>query len=123
MTSKWLKLAVPLVAVAFVASACGKEATDTVARSSATSTQAPPSTQKVQASDLRAGLTGLLSEHVYLASEATGAALRGDTSAFNAYASALNGPSKSNTSDLVAAISGVYGDTVGKAFDGLWRSN
>ena len=75
------------------------------------------------AATLRAGLTGLLTEHVYLAALATGSALRGDTKGFDAYAAALNGPTKSNTSDLVDAITSAYGADVGKAFDGLWRSN
>jgi len=59
---------------------------------------------------------------VYLASKATGAALRGDTAGFNMWAGALNGPADSNTSDLTAAITSAYGKQVGTAFDGLWRS-
>lgn len=74
------------------------------------------------AATLRAGLTDLLSEHVYLAALATGAALRGDTAGFESFATALNGPTKSNSADLVAAIGSAYGPEVGKAFDGLWRS-
>ena len=75
------------------------------------------------AATLRAGLTDLLSEHVYLAALATGAALRGDNAGFEAFATALNGPSGSNSADLVAAIGSAYGPEVGKAFDGLWRSD
>ncbi|MGH8994324.1 MAG: hypothetical protein ACRDYV_01410 [Acidimicrobiia bacterium] len=75
------------------------------------------------AATLRAALTGLLSEHVYLAAMATGAALGGDTAGFEAFAAALNGPTNSNTADLVAGMTGAYGDEVGKAFDGLWRSD
>ena len=75
------------------------------------------------AATLRAGLTGLLTEHVYLAALATGAALRGDTAGFESFATALNGPTNSNTADLVAAIGSAYGPEVGKAFDGLWRSD
>ena len=75
------------------------------------------------AATLRAGLTDLLSEHVYLAALATGAALRGDMPAFEAFATALNGPTNSNTADLVAAIGSAYGPDVQKAFDGLWRSD
>ena len=75
------------------------------------------------AATLRAGLTDLLSEHVYLAALATGAALRGDNAGFESFATALNGPSNSNTSDLVTAIGSAYGPEVGKAFDGLWRSD
>jgi hypothetical protein len=75
------------------------------------------------ASALQAGLTSLLREHVFLAASATGAALRGATGSFTAAAGALNGPSGSNTADLVAAVTSVYGPQVGRAFDGLWRSN
>jgi hypothetical protein len=75
------------------------------------------------AARLRAGLTDLLSEHVYLAALATGAALRGDTPGFESFAAALNGPTNSNTADLVAAIGSAYGPEVGKAFEGLWRSD
>jgi hypothetical protein len=75
------------------------------------------------AATLRAGLTDLLSEHVYLAALATGAALRGDTAGFESFATALNGPTNSNSADLVAAIGSAYGPEVGKAFDGLWRSD
>ena len=60
---------------------------------------------------------------MYLAALSTGSALRGDTKGFEAYAAALNGPSNSNTSDLVDAITSAYGADTGKAFDGLWRSN
>ena len=74
------------------------------------------------AATLRAGLTDLLSEHVYLAALATGSALRGDTAGFEQFAGALNGPTNSNTADLVAAIGSAYGPDVQKAFDGLWRS-
>ena len=51
----------------------------------------------------------LLREHVLLAGSATGAALGGRMPQFEAVAAALNGPTNSNTADLVAAISSVYG--------------
>ena len=41
---------------------------------------------------------------------------------FEAAAAALNGPTDSNTSDLVDAVGSIYGDDVKTAFDGLWRS-
>jgi hypothetical protein len=75
-----------------------------------------------KAAMLRAGMTSLLREHVLLAASATGGALGGRMPQFDAAATALNGPSNSNTSDLVGAITSVYGADVGKAFDGLWRS-
>ena len=46
---------------------------------------------KVQAASLRPGLTGLLTEHVYLAALATGSALRGDTAGSTLTRAALNG--------------------------------
>jgi hypothetical protein len=105
------------------ASTTATPAPSTTAKPAAT-TAAPAKvvTSLTGASTLRAGLTGLLSEHVYLAALATGAALRGDQAGFESFATALNGPTDSNTSDLVAAITSAYGADVGKAFDGLWRS-
>ncbi|HEX2272571.1 MAG TPA: hypothetical protein VHG90_01715, partial [Acidimicrobiales bacterium] len=74
------------------------------------------------AADLRAGMTSLLREHVLLASSATGAAIGGRQAQFEAAATALNAPTNSNSADVVGAVRGVYGDEVGRAFDGLWRS-
>ncbi|MGH9042385.1 MAG: hypothetical protein ACRDZ3_19380 [Acidimicrobiia bacterium] len=117
--------------MALVGAACGEDSPDEGAADETTSTQAAAGEAEqtaatgstTGAATLRAGLTGLLSEHVYLAALATGAALRGDNAAFEAYAAALNGPTNSNTADIVAGMTAAYGDEVGKAFDGLWRSN
>ena len=127
-----IKLVAPVMALALFGAACGGDDDDTAASGDSTETTAGESTDDggdaaavssdTGAATLRAGLTDLLSEHVYLAALATGAALRGDTPAFEAFAGQLNGPEDSNTSDLVDAITGVYGDEVGGAFDGLWRS-
>jgi hypothetical protein len=76
-----------------------------------------------KASTLRSGMTSLLREHVLLAASATGAALGGRTAEYQAAATALNGPTASNTTDIVGAVRSVYGDDVGNAFNGLWRSN
>ena len=108
-----------LLALTLVAAACGQQESS---KSSADKANQAKPTSTTQAADLRAGLTGLLTEHVYLAALATGAALRGDTAGFEAYAAALNGPTNSNSADVVNAVRGVYGDEVGNAFDGLWRS-
>ena len=116
-----LKVASAAVALAVVGTACGSDSDE-----SSSGTTAPPAASAASATTgaatLRAGLTGLLTEHVYLAALATGAALRGDNAGFEAYATALNGPTNSNTADLTAAITSAYGADVGKAFDGLWRS-
>ncbi|MGQ0743832.1 MAG: hypothetical protein ACT4OS_05775 [Acidimicrobiales bacterium] len=123
------KLTGGALALVLTATACGgsteEESTETTAGET-TETTAPATevaTSTTGAATLRAGLTGLLSEHVYLAALATGAALRGDTPGFTAFATALNGPTDSNTADLTAAVTSAYGSEVGKAFDGLWRSN
>jgi hypothetical protein len=119
-------LLAPLLVVALIGAACGsnnKSGDSAASPTSSGKADQASATTKTGASDLRAGLTGLLGEHVFLASEATGAALRGDTKTFEAYAAALNGPTNSNTADLTAAITSAYGNDVGKAFDGLWRSN
>ena len=120
------RLAAPLLVVALLGAACGSDddggtASDTTA--SGAQGESAAATSTTGASELRAGLSGLLTEHVYLAALATGAALRGDTKGFEANAAALNGPANSNTADLTKAIGSAYGEDVGKAFDGLWRSN
>jgi hypothetical protein len=73
------------------------------------------------AAELRAGLTALLQEHVYLAGTAvsTGLAQGLDSKAFGAAAGTLD----RNSEDLSAAIGSVYGDAAGKRFLGLWRAH
>jgi hypothetical protein len=69
------------------------------------------------ASDLRAGLNALLSEHVILASAATGAALDGRDADFKAAAGTLD----ANSVDIAKAIGSVYGRDAEQAFLPLWR--
>ena len=119
----FLRVAGPLLALSLVAGACGSDDKTTAnAPTDDMSTKTSAASTETGAATLRAGLTGLLTEHVYLAALATGAALRGDTKGFEAYGAALNGPTNSNTADLTAAITAAYGAETGKAFDGLWRS-
>lgn len=68
---------------------------------------------------LRAGLTGLLTEHVYLASAATHAALNARDPEFKAAADALD----QNSVDLSKAIGTVYGADAEKNFLALWRKH
>ena len=119
------KLTVAFLALALTGAACGGGGGEETSSMEESTTVPAGQAQSAAsgASTLRAGLTGLLTEHVYLAALATGSALRGDAKGFEAHAAALNGPTNSNTADLTAAISSVYGAEVGKAFDGLWRSN
>ena len=122
-----IRAAIPLVALSLVAAACGSSNAKSADKPKTSNTTTNSTSGATPASEsgavaLRAGLTGLLTEHVALASMATDAALRGDNDGFTQYATALNGPTNSNTSDLVAAITSAYGPEVGTAFDGLWRS-
>ncbi|HUQ39769.1 MAG TPA: hypothetical protein VM030_06405, partial [Acidimicrobiales bacterium] len=69
------------------------------------------------ASALRAGLTGLLQEHVYLAGITTGTALSGGD--FKVPAGILD----ANSVALSDAIGGVYGKPAGEQFLALWRKH
>ncbi len=113
-----LSLVAMLLMVAMLGAACSNGNDEA---SSEEIEEAVP-TADTAAAELRSGLTALLGEHVYLAALATGSALRGDTAGFNAWATALNGETSSNTADIVAAVRSAYGDEVGDAFNGLWRS-
>jgi hypothetical protein len=68
---------------------------------------------------LKAKLNTLLSEHVYLAAAATGAALGGRQAEFQAAASALD----NNSVDVSKAIGMVYGNGAEAAFLALWRKH
>jgi hypothetical protein len=81
--------------------------------------QGLPGSVSGQAPDLRAGLNGLLQEHVLLAGSATGQALGGNQAGFEGAAAAIGG----NTNDLSAAVGSVYGEETGTAFNGLWASH
>jgi hypothetical protein len=120
-----VKLVAPLLVLSLGAAACGND--DDAASTDRDTTERPDGaaagvSTETGAAALRAGLTDLLSEHVYLAALTSGAAIRGDDAGFEAFATALNGPTDSNSSDLVAAVASAYGDDIGAAFDGLWRS-
>ncbi|GIV76925.1 MAG: hypothetical protein KatS3mg050_1319 [Litorilinea sp.] len=69
--------------------------------------------------DLRAALNRLLAEHVFVAAQATNAALGGRTAEFEAAAQSLD----NNSQDLAAAIASVYGEGAGEAFLALWRKH
>ena len=69
--------------------------------------------------DLRVGLNGLLQEHLYLASSATGAALGGRNDEFAAAGGALN----TNGTDIGAAIGSLYGDEAKDAFNKIWSAH
>ena len=69
--------------------------------------------------DLRVALNQLLQEHLYLASDATGAALAGRNDEFSAAGGALN----TNGTDLGAAIGGLYGGDAKDQFNEIWSAH
>ncbi len=74
-----------------------------------------------QAATLRADLTGLLQEHVYLAGIAvkTAYAAGPDSEAFTAAAATLD----TNSQELAGAVGSIAGDEKGAAFLDLWRQH
>ena len=115
-------LGVVLIAGLAVA-ACGsssgsKNATSTgITTTTASTHHAAGDSTDSGASQLRAGLTSLLQEHVYLAGITTGMALAGQD--FKPAAAVL----EANTQGLQDAITSVYGDAGGKQFGDLWRKH
>jgi hypothetical protein len=123
-----LRLLAPVAALALVVSACGDDdnasaASDTTASSAASDTTMHRDTASAgdatatTAAELRAGLTNLLEEHVYLAGITTGTALAGGD---------MTPPAETldkNSVALSAAIGSVYGDAAGEQFLSLWRDH
>ena len=69
--------------------------------------------------DLRVALNQLLQEHLYLASDATGAALGGRSDEFAAAGGALN----TNGTDIGGAIGSLYGTEAGDTFNKIWSAH
>ena len=69
--------------------------------------------------DFRVSLNMLLQEHLYLASDATGAALGGRSDEFKAAGDALN----ANGTDLGAAIGSLYGADAQNKFNSIWSAH
>jgi hypothetical protein len=78
-----------------------------------------PAAHASAAAELRATLTRLLGEHLFLASAATGAALGGRQEEFRAAAAALD----ANSNDFIAAVGSIYGPDAQRAFDPLWKKH
>ena len=128
----WSRAAGPLVALAVVGAACGGSAdtpsaqqptaaptTSMGAATTRPATTNAPSTNATAtpAAGLRAGLTALLQEHVYLAGTTTFVALSGGD--FTVPAATLD----KNSVELAGAVGSVYGDAAGKQFLELWRKH
>ena len=82
-------------------------------------TPTPRPSPVITAPELKIALNNLLSEHVWLASAATGAALQGRKGDFDAAASTLD----ANSVEISKAIGMVYGPGAETAFLALWRKH
>jgi len=82
-------------------------------------TPTPRPSPVITAPELKVALNNLLSEHVWLASAATGAALQGRKGDFDAAASTLD----ANSVEISKAIGMVYGPGAETAFLALWRKH
>jgi hypothetical protein len=128
MNKRLIALPVGLLAAASLAAGCGSSGSDhskagsvPAAKTSSTSTTAAMGGTETGAATLRAGLTSLLQEHVYLAGAAVdaGAGKGLDSPEFKAAAATLD----TNSVDLSKAIGSVYGDAAGTKFLALWRKH
>ncbi|MEY2433881.1 MAG: hypothetical protein QOC92_3606, partial [Acidimicrobiaceae bacterium] len=123
MNRKPLKLLGVLLVVGLAAAACGSDdKNDNASGNDRTTTMAADHAMGSEgtdtgASQLRAGLTSLLQEHVYLAGITTGEALAGHD--YKPAATAL----EANTQALQDVLASVYGDAGGKQFGDLWRKH
>lgn len=127
MTRLLTRVAAGGMALAALAAACSSPAATpaTGSRAPEPMTSAMPSasplavTSATKSADLRTALNLMLMDHVYLAGNATGAALRGDNGGFTAAAATLD----KNSVALSGAVGTVYGDPAGKTFLDLWRKH
>jgi hypothetical protein len=128
-----LRLIAPVAVLALAVSACGGSDDSASANTSATTDASdmtmPDGTTMphdetgtknptaAPAAELRAGLTNLLEEHVYLAGITTGTALAGGD--MKPAAATLD----TNSVALSEAIGSVYGDEAAEQFLALWRAH
>jgi hypothetical protein len=115
---RWAKLGVAAAIVALAAACTEGNAGSSSGIATDTSMHHMPAASS-KAADLRAALDELLSEHVILAADATGAALAGRQSDFQAAAAALD----QNSIAISKAVGSVYGPDAEAKFLPLWRSH
>ncbi len=114
MRTAAIRTLVVIGAVTVLGAACSQ----TMRGTPAAATKTPMmETSGTKAAELRTGLNSLLSEHVYLAGAATGAALGGRDAEFKAAAAARD----HNSIAISKAVGAVYGAGAKQAFLPLWR--
>ena len=114
---RWAKLGVAVALLGFTAACTEGNAGGSTGMAADMSMHHMPASSK--AAELRAALDELLSEHVILAADATGAALAGRQSDFQAAAAALD----QNSVAISKAVGSVYGPDAEAKFLPLWRSH
>ncbi|HEX9993538.1 MAG TPA: hypothetical protein VGB14_11480 [Acidimicrobiales bacterium] len=134
MTHRVPRLAAAALAIGLLATACGDDAGDGPSAASEqtttttaheaedhTATATGAAGTQTGAAELRAGLTALLTEHVYLAGGATGTAITSglDSAETEAATAALD----DNSQALADAVGSIYGDEAGEQFLSLWRAH
>jgi hypothetical protein len=126
--SRILKLAAPLVLLGVLATACGKDDAKPSAAGDTTTTTASDSMSgatgvDTKASELRAGLTAMLQEHVYLAGAAIATAVGAGGDMNNAAVKSAVSTLDANSVALSDAVGSVYGKDAGDQFLALWRKH
>src|SRR5688572_22411553 len=135
MTPRYLKLAAPLALVAILGAACGDDDESPAASGDPATTETTATEEEggeamgsaagveTPAAELRAGLTSLLQEHVYLAGAAISQAVAdGGDMAAPATTSAVE-TLDANSVALSEAVASVYGEDAGAQFLELWRKH
>ena len=116
-----LRLTAAVLALGLLGAACGSsggaKSNGQVEESTTTTTIAkgPDTTAAL----FRSKLNGLLEEHVYLLSAATGATIAGRADEFSAASAALAG----NSDALTANFTAIFDAATGKSFDALWKKH
>jgi hypothetical protein len=137
MKVRYLKIVAPLVLVATLGAACGKDDPKAASSGDATtsSTESSDTTDDMSMSgdaasfvttpgaELRAGLTALLQEHVYLAGAAIATAVGAGGDMENAAVKSAVETLDANSVALSDAVASVYGDDAGAQFLELWRKH
>jgi hypothetical protein len=130
MNRTFVKFGAGLAMVAILGAACGSDDDEPAASGDPTTTTAEgdaPATENAAvetgAAELRAGLTSLLQEHVYLAGAAISTAVaKGGNMEDPAVTSAVETLDE-NSVALSEAVGSVYGDEAGEQFLELWRKH
>ncbi|HWH45987.1 MAG TPA: hypothetical protein VNT32_14800 [Thermoleophilaceae bacterium] len=114
-------LAALLLITGALVTGCGDDDNDETASTTGSQTEATAAGTDSGAAELRAGLTALLQEHVYLAGTAVAQGVGNglDSKEFEASAATLD----ANSVGLSEAIGSVYGDEAGEQFLALWRDH